>query len=297
MAYYVTNWWGQGVVFLSTPTPEPVVHTGQFYLWSPLMIFALIMAIIVGLIILSLLVYALFYFCMYGTCCCPGFGCFWCPQTPAAAPEEGLKVRIRRPSAESCRSSCRSSVRSTRSGCSHRDYEDRKMVRINSCPSINESMGGPQPIIIQTIPAPQPSYQPQPMQYAPPPMQYAPPPVQYAPPPPAPSFSGGGELRVVIGDARPASNKSSSGNVIVYDMGRSNGGGVSLGGGGGGGGRSEYTLTSVNDHGGYRSSGNDGFDRDDGGSFMSDGHRSAIIDIGKGGGGHSFYPSLPQYDD
>jgi len=80
----------------------------------------------------------------------------------------------------------------------------------------------------------------------------------------------------------------------VYDMGRSNGGGVSLGGGGGG--RGEYTLTSVND-GGYRSGGafNDGFDND-GGSFMSDGHRSAIIDIGHKGG-HSFYPSLPQYDD
>lgn len=138
----------------------------------------------------------------------------------------------------------------------------------------------------------QPAYQPQPIAYAPPPMTYAPPPVTYAPPPPAPSFSGGGELRVVIGDARPASNKSSSGNVIVYDMGRSNGGGVSLGGNS----RNEYTLTSVNDYGG-KSSGafNDGFDRDDGGSFMSDGHRSAIIDIGKGG--HSFYPSLPQYDD
>lgn len=97
---------------------------------------------------------------------------------------------------------------------------------------------------------------------------------------------------MVIGDARPANTSSS--NVIVYDMGRSNGGGVSLGGNT----RSEYMLQSVDEFGGGEKSYgafNDGFDRDDGGSCFSDGHRSAVIDIGKGGS--SFYPTLPRYDD
>ena len=218
MAYYVTNWWGQGVIFLSTPTPPtpgPVVHTGQFYLWSPLMIFALIMAIIVGLIILSLLVYALFYFCMYGTCCCPGASCFWCPQAPAPVPDDPIKVRIRRPSGDS--DSCRSSVRSARSSCSHRDCGDREMIRADSYSSINTAT---QPIVIQTIPAVQaPSVVPQPYYYQPPPAPI------YQPAPPAPRSSGGldGELRIVIGESRPA---STSGNTLVYDMGggRSNGG-------------------------------------------------------------------------
>lgn len=141
-------------------------------------------------------------------------------------------------------------------------------------------------MIIQTIPAPQMIQQPM--------IQPLPAPL----PPPAPPSFPSGELKIVIGEAKPASTKQSSGSVIVYDMGRSNGGGVSLGGGGGG--RSEYVLTSVDDFGGtYRGASgafNDGFERDhDGGSFLSEGHRSAVIDIGKGGG--NFYPSLPHYDD
>lgn len=204
------QWQGGGVVFLST-THGPYIgdeHEGQFYLWSPLMIFSLVMAIVVGIILLCLLLYSIFYFCMYGTCCCPGFGCFWCPQPAAASPcddDEPVKVRIRRPSRSD---SCRSSVRSERSGCSYQS-----------------TYANPQPLVIQTVPAVQaaPSIlqAPSVIQSAPV-YQYQPAPIIQ--PPPAPVYSSGpSELRVVIGSARQESTPS-SGNVIVYDMGRSNGG-------------------------------------------------------------------------
>lgn len=274
------------------------------------------MCIVVGVILVCLLLYSLFYFCMYGTCCCPGFGCFWCPP-PAAAPpadDEPVKVRMRRPSGAD---SYRSSMRSTRSSCSHRDYDEgRKIVRINSSPSINGSTySEQQPIIIQTVPAIQappiiqaaPMIQAAPQMYQTPQVYQAAPQIIQAAPAPAPVYnSGPSELKIVIGESRPANNtrETSANSVIVYDMagrGGSSGGGITLGGGAGGlslggGGRSEYVLTSVDDGPSYKTSGalNEGFERDDG-SFLSDGHRSAIIDIGATGGG--FYPNLPRYDD
>lgn len=206
---------GGGVVFLST-TPGPHMgdeHEGQFYLWSPLMKFSLAMAIVVGVILLCLLLYSLFYFCMYGTCWCSGFGCFWCPQ-PAAAPpcddDEPVKVRIRRPSRSD---SCRSSVRSERSGCSYQSaYAEPQPLIIQTVPAIQSAPSVLQaPPVIQSAPVYQ--YQSAPV------YQYQPAPVVAAPPPPPVYNREPSELRVVIGSARQESAPSSSGNVIVYDMG------------------------------------------------------------------------------
>lgn len=205
--------------------------------------FSLAMAIIVGVILLCILLYSLFYFCMYGTWCCPGLGCFWCPQQPVAAPpcddDEPVKVRIRRPSGAD---SCRSSMRSERSVCSHQSYADPQPLIIQTVPAVQ-----PAPTIIQQAPsiiqaAPQ-VYQPPPQVYQPPPQVYQPPPqiiqappqiiqsapvYQVAPPAPAPVYnSGPSELRVVIGSGArndSAPSNSGRGNVIVYDMGTSNGG-------------------------------------------------------------------------
>jgi hypothetical protein len=133
---------------------------------------------------------------------------------------------------------------------------------------------------------PQELPQPQPIIIQAPPAIMAPP----APPPQPqqPSFQGG-ELRVIIGSAQQASTQS---NRIVYNMNQAPSSNH----------HGEYVLTSVDGNGSRLGGFNKGFDQQDNCSCFSDGQRSAVIDIGRiggggGSGGNTFYPSLPNYDD
>jgi len=178
---------------------------------------------------------------------------------------------------------------------------DRRMVRIDDTPTIHairrpvsEICLVPQelpqsPIIFQTAP---------PVMYNPPQMtqMVAQPPPQPCLPPPPPQPTNvfpGGELRITIGNARPTNQP----NHFVYNMNDAQSMSCQITNNQ----PNEYVLTSVEGNGttlgrGFvgRSKGFDSYEQDNG-SYVSDGHHSAVIDLGRGG--NSFYPSLPTYNE
>jgi len=308
---------------------------GLLYFWSPLVIALVVIAVIVGLVIIAILACVIYNYCTYGMCspfdCLPSWGdcCSFC--TP------GPPTKVMRQRHVSFNNSVRSSRRGGDDVVVvRRPSVDRKVVRIEEPESVRVRRSAPQevcivpqqasqqPIIIQTPIMCSPAMFQQPVMQ--PQMQYQPTGGGFQ----GGGFQGGGfqgggfqgggfqggELRVTIGGAtqtgqgnrfvmnQPMSQPSQGRNQpnrFVYSMGQ---GPVSC--------QiannqpNEYVLTSVEGasgggggFGGFGES-NKGFDNweQDGGSVLSDGQHSAVIDIGRGGGGgNNFYPSLPTYDE
>jgi len=94
--------------------------SGLFYLWSPLVIFGVVLACVVGLIIVIALITLMYNYCTYGTCCpphhasshnwCDWSTCCWCCSPPDLPPPRRRVVR--RASVGSVCSSRSGSVRS-----------------------------------------------------------------------------------------------------------------------------------------------------------------------------------------
>lgn len=275
------------------PPPPQSSDPGLFYLWSPLMIFAVALACVVGLVIIGVLLCMIYNYCTYGMCCCPGTSCgaSCCFDAPTA-PTKVIRrrrvsvnddsVRIRTPRRQSIvtidEPPCDDQVVVVR-----RPSMDRKVVRIVDTPSIRSvRVRRPEICIIpQELPQPQiimPSCQPSTIR----------PITTECCPQPQPYNGGfqGGELRVVIGNAQQQTNRS---NRVVYNMNQAPSVSCQFE-------RNqpnEYVLTSVEGNGGGGM--NKGWDQDCG-SCYSDGQRSAVIDIGHGVR-NSFYPTLPHYDN
>lgn len=301
--------WGNPTTWNTPPPQVQVENQDLFHLWSPLVIFFLCLAIVLVLAMCGCMCCLLYNLCNFGSCCRPPANqergltiwelcCCCCMGFFPAAP--ATKV-VRRGSSSRGRKQRQQiivedlpgdDVIVVKKGC-----DDRKSVRI--CDSVRSSRShhrqpididdacrqpAPIPIIIQQVPAP------------------APPVPQMPAIAPAPSgcqggcgggcgCSGGGRrkpastLNVVIGNA----SNTNRPNQFVMNMNSSseNGGGFRNSE------FTEYRLMPVSE-GSY----NQGYSKEhearehECGSCMSDGQRSAVIDIG-----HGVYPSLPRYDD
>lgn len=304
-----TPWW-------QVSTFPPPHDQGLFYLWSPLVIFFICLGILVVLILFAFICCMMYNVCTYGTCCnCPtydstnGMMCWnfcCCCLMPRAEP---TKV-VRRSGGDTVRRS-RSQIIVEDDPCDDsvvvvNKHSDGKRVRMSdsarsSCrghhhrPPIDisddcQQRPPPPQIIIQQVPTPTIA------------------PMPPAPPAPAPCQGGCGsnkptpQLNVIVGNA----TKTNRPNQFVMNMNMSSGGGSDRGSYGGQT-QSKYTEYHLMPVSGGESRGmitggdgcyNNGYEgnQQDNGSCFSDGHSSAVIEIGHGQR-NSFYPSLPNYGD
>lgn len=285
------------------PPADPPEDQGLFYLWSPLCIFSVVLACVVGLAIIIMLAIFIYNYCTYGMCCCPGAACngsqscdMCCMGAQKEQPTQIIrKRRISHVGDDNCSQCSRGSVRSRRSSDGQivvmsRPNADRKVVRISDMPTVHPvraRQSGPelsQIYLVEQEP-PQMMVQ-QPSAIRPITMDA---PVANCPRPS--SGFPGGELRVIIGNAEQLPSRS---NNIVYSMNQTPSVSCQISRT-----QPEYRLTSVdhgmNGSGGFGSTarGFNTYDQDNNSCF-SDGQRSAVIDIGQR---NSFYPSLSQYDN